>query len=210
MPHATASTKSSSVELTGKQVELEGTRTVLLVGVGGQGTILTGNILAMTAAEADLDVKISEIHGMSQRGGSVSTVIRVGSHVDSMVADPGCADAIDAVEAIEALRAWQYLKEGGTMIVNDETIAPVSVAIGTFKMPDDVEARLNALGAKKINAGVIARAAGRPKSTNVVLVGALSTMLPLDEEAWESAIRRCVPPRRLRRTSKPSVAAVLS
>ncbi|QUC03554.1 2-oxoacid:acceptor oxidoreductase family protein [Atopobium sp. oral taxon 416] len=75
-------------------------------------------------------------------------------------ADPGCADAIVAFEAIEALRAWQYLKEGGTVIVNDETIAPVSVAIGTFKMPDDVEARLDALGAKKINAGVIARAAG--------------------------------------------------
>jgi indolepyruvate ferredoxin oxidoreductase, beta subunit len=195
MPHATASTKSSSVELTGHQVELEGTRTVLLVGVGGQGTILAGNILAMTAAEAGLDVKVSEIHGMSQRGGSVSTVIRMGSHVDSMVADPGCADAIVAFEAIEALRAQQYLKEGGTMIVNDETIVPVSVAIGTFRMPDDVEARLDALGAKKINAGAIARAAGSPKSTNVVLVGALSTTLPFDEEAWESAIRRRVPPK---------------
>ena len=92
----------------------------------------------MTAAEADLDVKISEIHGMSQRGGSVSTVIRMGSHVDSMVADPGYADAIVDFEAIEVLRAWQYLKEGGTVIVNDETIVLVSVAIGAFKMLDDV------------------------------------------------------------------------
>nr|WP_256436864.1 2-oxoacid:acceptor oxidoreductase family protein [Atopobium sp. oral taxon 416] len=99
---------------------------------------MAGNILAMTAAEADLDVKISEIHGMSQRGGSVSTVIRMGSHVDSMVADPGYADAIVDFEAIEVLRAQQYLKEGGTVIVNDETIVLVSVAIGAFKMLDDV------------------------------------------------------------------------
>ena len=77
------------------------TTTILLVGVGGQGTILAGNLLAMTAAEAGLDVKVSEIHGMSQRGGSVSTVIRVGEHVDSMVCDPGCADVIVAFEAVE-------------------------------------------------------------------------------------------------------------
>ncbi len=195
MPHATASEKSSSVELTGERVHLEGTKTVLLVGVGGQGTILAGNILAMTAAEAGLDVKVSEIHGMSQRGGSVSTVIRMGDHVNTMVADPGCADVIVAFEAIEALRAQQYLKEDGTLIVNDETIVPVSVAIGSFAMPEDVEARLDAVHAKKLPAGTIARAAGSPKSTNVVLVGALSTVLPFSVEAWESAIRRRVPPK---------------
>lgn len=96
------------------------------------------------------------------------------------------------------------------MIVNDETIVLVSVAIGAFKMLDDVEARLDAWEQRRSMLASSHVQQGGSESTNVVLVGALSTMLPLDEEAWESAIRRCVPPRRLRRTSKPSVAAVLS
>lgn len=169
------------------------TKTILLVGVGGQGTILAGNILALTAAEAGLDVKVSEIHGMSQRGGSVSTIIRVGEKVESMVADPGCADVIVAFEAVEALRAQQFLREGGRLFVNDETIVPVSVAVGTFTMPNDIEEQLDALGAVKIPAGEIARLAGSPKSTNVVLVGALSTALPFEEAEWEQAIAARVP-----------------
>lgn len=195
MPHATASDRSSAVELGEKRISLARTMTVLLVGVGGQGTILAGNILAMTAAAAGLDVKVSEIHGMSQRGGSVSTIIRMGEKVESMVTDPGCADVIVAFEAMEALRAQQYLREGGTLFVNDETIVPVSVSIGSFQMPEGVGERLDDLGAVRIEAGRIAREAGSPKSTNVVLVGALSTALPFDEGEWEDAVRRRVPPR---------------
>ena len=97
------------------------TKTVLLVGVGGQGTILAGDILAKTAAAEGLDVKISEIHGMSQRGGSVSTVVRFGDAVSSMVVDPGTADVIVSFELVEALRAQQFLKQGGTMFVNRPT-----------------------------------------------------------------------------------------
>lgn len=171
------------------------TKTILLVGVGGQGTILAGNLLALTAAEAGLDVKVSEIHGMSQRGGSVSTVIRVGAHVDSMVCDPGCADVIVAFEAVEALRAQQFLAEGGRMFVNDEQIVPVSVNIGNFGMPTDVDARLRSMGAKLIPAGRIARELGSPRSTNVVLVGALSTALDFDEALWHDAIAKRVPPK---------------
>jgi len=171
------------------------TKTILLVGVGGQGTILAGNLLAMTAAEAGLDVKVSEIHGMSQRGGSVSTVIRVGEHVDSMVCDPGCADVIVAFEAVEALRAQQFLAENGRMFVNDEQIVPVSVNIGNFDMPTDVDARLKSMGAKLIPAGRIARELGSPRSTNVVLVGALSTALDFDEALWHDAIAKRVPPK---------------
>lgn len=181
---------------TGEQrVKLDRTLTILLVGVGGQGTILAGNILAMTAAEAGLDVKVSEIHGMSQRGGSVSTVIRVGEKVDSMVCDPGCADIVVAFEVVEALRAQQYLREGGTMFVNDEEIVPVSVNVGNFRMPEKAAMRLDAIGAIRIDAGEIARSAGSPRSTNVVLVGALSTALPFAVEEWEDAIRRRVPPK---------------
>ena len=193
MPHDV--TSDATVRVSENTVQLDGTKTILLVGVGGQGTILAGNLLAMTAAAAGLDVKVSEIHGMSQRGGSVSTVIRVGEKVDTMVCDPGCADIVVAFEAVEALRAQQYLREGGTMFVNDEQIVPVSVHIGNFSMPDGVEERLAEIGAVKIDAGRIAREAGSPRSTNVVLVGALSTALPFATEAWRDAIQKRVPPK---------------
>ena len=193
MPHDV--TSDATVRVSENTVKLDGTKTILLVGVGGQGTILAGNLLAMTAAAAGLDVKVSEIHGMSQRGGSVSTVIRVGEKVDTMVCDPGCADIVVAFEAVEALRAQQYLREGGTMFVNDEEIVPVSVHIGNFSMPTDVEERLAEIGAVKIDAGRIAREAGSPRSTNVVLVGALSTALPFTVEEWQDAIKKRVPPK---------------
>lgn len=195
MPHFTASEKSAEVIASGEKIELDRTLTVLLVGVGGQGTILAGSLLAMAAADAGLDVKVSEIHGMSQRGGSVSTVVRMGSKVESMVADPGCADVIVAFESVEALRAQGYLREGGKMFVNDEVIVPVSVAIGNFEMPEDIEDKLDELGAVRIPAGRIAREVGSPRSTNVVLVGALSTALPFSAEDWEDAISRRVPPK---------------
>ena len=195
MPHDTST--NYGVAEGGAKVVLDGTKTILLVGVGGQGTILAGQLLAMVAADAGLDVKVSEIHGMSQRGGSVSTVVRVGEKVESMVCDPGCADIVVAFEAVEALRAQQFLRDGGTLFVNDEQIVPVSVNVGNFTMPADAEARLNAIGAVRIDAGEIARAAGSPKSTNVVLVGALSTALPFSVEEWQDAIRRRVPPKNI-------------
>ena len=193
MPHDTST--NYGVAEGGAKVQLDGTKTILLVGVGGQGTILAGQLLAMMAADAGLDVKVSEIHGMSQRGGSVSTIVRVGEKVESMIADPGCADIVVAFEAIEALRAQQFVREGGSLFVNDEQITPVPVNIGTFKMPEGVHKRLEEIGARVIDAGGIAREVGSPRSTNVVLVGALSTALPFEEAEWEDAIRRRVPPK---------------
>ena len=188
-----AVTKAGGASGAAGSAAIDGTKTILLVGVGGQGTILAGKLLAEVAAEAGLDVKVSEIHGMSQRGGSVSTVIRVGEHVSTMVCDEGQADVIVAFEAVEALRAQHYLAEGGRMFVNDEEITPVSVNIGNAKMPEHVGARLSEMGAHLLDAGVIARGLGSPKSTNVVLVGALSTALPFDVGLWREAVRRCVP-----------------
>jgi len=118
----------------------------------------------------------------------------VGAHVDSMVCDPGCADVIVAFEAVEALRAQQLLAEGGRLFVNDEQIVPVSVNIGNFAMPTNVNARLASMGAKLIPAGRIARELGSPRSTNVVLVGALSTALDFDEALWRDTITKRVPP----------------
>lgn len=192
MPHDT--TTNYGVAEGGAQVKLDGTKTILLVGVGGQGTILAGQLLAMVAADAGLDVKVSEIHGMSQRGGSVSTIVRVGEKVQSMIADPGCADIVVAFEAIEALRAQQFVREGGSLFVNDEQIVPVPVNIGVCRMPEGVGERLAAIDARVIDAGGIAREVGSPRSTNVVLVGALSTALPFEVAEWEDAIRRRVPP----------------
>lgn len=172
------------------------TTTVLLVGVGGQGTILAGDLLAKTAAASGYDVKISEIHGMSQRGGSVSTVVRFGSDVASMICDPGCADVVVSFEAIEALRARQFLAvNGGKLFVNDEVITPVSVAIGNGEMPADIDAELDALDAVRIGASRIAREAGSSKSTNVVLMGALSTALPFEAQTWREVIAKRVPPK---------------
>lgn len=176
--------------------QVDKTTTVLLVGVGGQGTILAGDLLAKTAAASGYDVKISEIHGMSQRGGSVSTVVRFGSDVASMICDEGCADVIVSFETIEALRARQFLAvDGGRLFVNDEVITPVSVAIGAGSMPADIDAALAELDAVRIGAGRIAREAGSPKSTNVVLMGALSTALPFDADTWRAVIAERVPPK---------------
>ncbi len=168
---------------------------VLLVGVGGQGTILAGDLLAKTAAASGYDVKISEIHGMSQRGGSVQTVVSMGREVHTMIADEGCADVVVSFEAVEALRNQQFLKEGGALFVNDEQIEPVPVKIGAAQMPQGVHERLQELGAVAIPAGSIAREAGSPKSTNVVLMGALSTVLPFEQEVWEEVIAARVPPK---------------
>ena len=122
------------------------TKAIAIVGVGGQGTVLTSDILIEGLVDLGYDVKKTEQHGLSQRGGSVSTVIRLGEHVSTMVCDDGCADVVVAFEAVEALRAQHYLAEGGTMFVNDEEITPVSVNIGNFTMPERVDERLHEEG----------------------------------------------------------------
>lgn len=167
--------------------------TVLLCGVGGQGTILAADILAHAAMAAGITVKVSEIHGMAQRGGAVTTVVRFGEEVHSMVADPGSADCVVSFETTEALRNLPYLKEGGYLLVADETIKPLPVQIGRAAMPTDARGRLSDLGATLIPAGQLALEIGSPKSVNVVLLGALSTRLPFPEEAWENVIRERVP-----------------
>ena len=168
---------------------------VMIVGVGGQGSLLASRVLGTLFIDAGFDVKVSEVHGMSQRGGSVSTIVRVGEKVESMIADPGCADIVVAFEAIEALRAQQFVRAGGSLFVNDEQITPVPVNIGVCKMPEGVHKKLAKIGATIIDAGGIAREVGSPRSTNVVLVGALSTALPFEVAEWEDAIRRRVPPK---------------
>lgn len=169
------------------------TTTVLLCGVGGQGTILAADLLARACLGAGLDVKVSEIHGMSQRGGSVTTVVRFGDKVQSMVADLGNADCIVSFETTEALRNLPFLAEGGSMIVNDLAIQPLPVLTGKAKMPLAANEDLAAAGALLVPAADIAYQVGNSRTSNVVLIGALSARLDIDPEIWEEAIAGRVP-----------------
>lgn len=169
--------------------------TVLLCGVGGQGTILAADLLAHAAMAAGLDVKVSEIHGMAQRGGAVTTVVRFGDHVDSMVSDRGCADVVVSFETTEALRNQAQLRQGGALIVNDESIKPLPVLTGKAAMPARPRQDLEKLGALLVPADEIARKVGNVKTSNVVLLGALSARLGFPIEAWEDTVAHRVPPK---------------
>lgn len=176
--------------------------TVLLCGVGGQGTILAAHILAEVAHRANCDVKVSEIHGMSQRGGAVDTVVTFGDEVASMVSGIGCADIIVSFEMIEALRSISDLKTGGTLIVSEEIIEPASVLTGSFKLEGDLSAELIDLNAMLVDAEEIAREAGNVKASNVVLLGCLSAKLPFEETIWHEVIKQSVPPKTVEVNSK--------
>lgn len=169
--------------------------TILLCGVGGQGTITAADLLARVATAAGLDCKISEIHGMAQRGGAVTTVVRFGNNVSTMVCGKGCADNIVSFERTEALRNIEFLKTNGVLVVNDEEIKPLPVLTGKASMPSNVEQRLTSLGATLIPATKIASESGTSKCANVVLLGALAPTLPFDLDLWEEIIRNNVPPK---------------
>lgn len=169
--------------------------TVMLCGVGGQGTILAADLLARVAGAEGLDVKLAEVHGMAQRGGSVDTVVRFGDKVHSPVTDPGNVDHLVAFEMLEALRRVQYVSPGGRLLVNARVIQPMPVLIGDAPVVHGVQAALAAEGAVFIDADTIACQAGSPRSANIALMGALSTGLPFSVEAWTDAISSRVPPK---------------
>ena len=169
--------------------------TILLCGVGGQGTITAADLLARVATAAGLDCKVSEIHGMAQRGGAVTPVVRFGEQVSTMVCDEGCADSIVSFEIVEALRNIAFLKMEGSLVVNDESIKPLPVLTGRASMPSQARKRLENYGATLIPASEIARKAGTVKCANVVLLGALSASLPFPPATWEQVIQEKVPPK---------------
>ena len=169
--------------------------TVMLCGVGGQGTILAADLLAKVAAAAGLDVKLSEVHGMSQRGGSVDTVVKFGDEVLSVVTDPGMVDHLVAFEIIEGMRRLHYVKPEGRLLVNPAAIRPLPVLTGELPVPHGLQAILDDEGAIFIDADELACEAGSPKSANVVLMGALSMGLSFDEALWREVIATRVPPK---------------
>ncbi|MBN2808429.1 MAG: indolepyruvate oxidoreductase subunit beta [Deltaproteobacteria bacterium] len=173
------------------------TTNILLAGVGGQGVLLASQIFTSVAIEADLDVKQSEVHGMSQRGGSVTSHVRFGSKVYSPTIDPGEADFLIGFERLETLRNLHCLKPGGTVIYNSMRINPSTVAAGVADYPDDVAAQIAAFGEKayEIDGLGLGQQAGNPRSSNVVMVGAVSSFLSLPESLWEEKIRQLLPPK---------------
>jgi indolepyruvate ferredoxin oxidoreductase beta subunit len=163
---------------------------ILIAGVGGQGAILSSRVLAAAARDCGYDVKISEIHGMSQRGGSVTTQIRCGREVAAPIISPGEADAVVAFEKLEALRALPWLKKDGAIIVNLQELMPMPVISGEIAYPEHIEKRIKEIfpGAVFIDALYLAEKAGNIKSVNMVLLGRLSLYLPIPEENWLGAI----------------------
>ncbi len=171
---------------------------VLIVGIGGQGTILASNVLGDACVLEGRHVRGAETHGMSQRGGSVETHIRIDGKFGSLIA-PGTADLLIAFDVLEALRYCHFLKPNGTMIINREMVVPTSVYSNKLPVPkiEDVEAELKAGGHKVvlINATEIATEAGSPLAANIVLMGAASHTLPLAVKSLSEAVRRNVPPK---------------
>jgi len=168
---------------------------VLLVGVGGQGTILASRVLTEGLLSFGYDVKMSEIHGMAQRGGSVSTHVRFGEKVHSPVISRGEADVVVAFEKMEALRWLPYLSAGGRLIVNNHEIFPMPVILGQAEYPREIEKTLSAAapGILLVEAAKTAEELGNPKVMNMVLLGAVVRTLRLDCRDWGGTLRACVP-----------------
>ncbi len=167
----------------------------MIVGVGGQGTLLASRILGNAVISEGYDVKVSEVHGMSQRGGSVVTYVRYGEKVNSPIIDKGGADIILAFEELEALRALPFLGKDGKIIVNTQNIDPMPVITGAASYPEHIIDSLKAAGADvtAVDALDLAIKAGNMKSVNVVLIGVMAKNTAIPENVWKDTIRSTVP-----------------
>ncbi|HNY19172.1 MAG TPA: indolepyruvate oxidoreductase subunit beta [Flexilinea sp.] len=171
-------------------------KNILLCGVGGQGTILASKILSTALVAAGYDVKMSEIHGMSQRGGSVVTQVRYGDKVYSPIIGKGSADILVSFEAMEALRYLNGLKKDGVAVVNDYRLPTATTLSGQETYPADCIERLKTLvNTKVLDAAKIATELGNPKSMNIVLLGALIQLMKLEALDWDKAIADNIKPR---------------
>lgn len=170
-------------------------KNIMIVGVGGQGTLLASRILGNTIMQMGYDVKVSEVHGMSQRGGSVVTYVRYGEKVFSPVVNEGEADYIISFEKLEAARWLSFLKEGGKLITGTQEIDPMPVITGAAEYPTEIIEKIKAKGIDvlPVDALTLANEAGSDKAVNVVLIGVLSRFMDFGEAVWEKALTECVP-----------------
>lgn len=172
-------------------------KSVMIVGVGGQGTLLASRVLGSAMLSQGVDVKVSEVHGMSQRGGSVVTYVRYGDRVYSPIIAQGEADVLLAFEALEAARYLPWLKPDGTVVVNTQQMDPMPVVTGVAAYPKDVLGKVREQGVKMValDALGLAEQAGSAKAVNVVLIGAMAKRLDLPKEVWIDTIKETVPPK---------------
>ena len=171
------------------------TKNIVIVGVGGQGSLLASKLLGRLLMEQGYDVKVSEVHGMSQRGGSVVTYVRYGDRVASPVIDKGEADFIVSFELLEAARWISFLKPGGQIVTSTQQIDPMPVIIGAMTYPENLVEKMRAAGVKvdALDCLALAKQAGSSKAVNIVLMGRLSHYFDLPEEAWMRAMEAIVP-----------------
>ena len=171
------------------------TKNIMIVGVGGQGSLLASKLLGRLLLTRGYDIKVSEVHGMSQRGGSVVTYVRYGDKVYSPVIDKGEADFIVSFELLEAARWTEYLKKGGKIIVNTQQINPMPVIIGAAEYPENLVDKIKAAGLEldAFDALKLAEEAGSSKAVNIVLMGRLSKYFDFTLEEWLDAIEKSVP-----------------
>ena len=171
------------------------TKNIMIVGVGGQGSVLASKLLGYLLLDQGFDVKVSEVHGMSQRGGSVVTYVRYGDRVASPVIDAGEADCIVSFELLEAARWLPFLRQDGRIVTNTQQIDPMPVVTGAMEYPEDLVDKIRATGAKidAMDCVALAEQAGTVKAVNLVLLGRLSHYFDFPDEAWQKAIEACVP-----------------
>ena len=174
-------------------------KNIMIVGVGGQGTLLASKILGRAAMESELDVKVSEVHGMSQRGGSVVTYVRYGDEVYSPVICKGDADVILSFEILEAARWLPNLKTGGVIVTSTQQINPMPVITGAAQYPTDIIPDMKLLGVdvRAFDAQSIAEEAGNVRASNVALIGLASSVLGFDHDILRAAVAACVPAKAL-------------
>lgn len=173
------------------------TKNILIVGVGGQGTLLASKLMGKCFMEMGFDVKVSEVHGMSQRGGSVVTYVRYGDRVYSPVIEKGEADIIISFEQLESARWLSYLKKGGVLISSTQRIDPMPVIMGKAEYPCEVLAKIKEknINLVSLDALSLALEAGTAKCANIVLLGAAVPHLGIDKEIWIETIKSTVPPK---------------
>lgn len=171
------------------------TKNVMIVGVGGQGSLLASKLLGKLLLNEGYDVKVSEVHGMSQRGGSVVTYVRFGEKVYSPIIDKGEADFIVSFEQLEAARYLEYLRPDGRIVTNTQQIDPMPVITGAMQYPENLIGKLRAKGVAvdAMDCLALAEQAGSSKAVNIVLMGRLSKYFDMSVEKWEKAIEECVP-----------------
>ncbi len=171
------------------------TKNIMIVGVGGQGTLLASRVIGTVLLSQGYDVKVSEVHGMSQRGGSVVTYIKYGEKVYSPIIEKGQADLIMSFEILEATRWVSYLKKGGKLITNTQQTEPMPVITGAATYPQGLEEKIAEMGIDitAIDALSPAIEAGTSRAVNVVLMGLLSNMMDFGDDVWMDALEKCVP-----------------